>query len=158
MKVHRSPSLLTRAVVGAAAASLLLAACGSDSEEPSGESGSDVGADESLADLVPQEIRDKGTLVIGTDASYAPNELFDEDGETIVGMDVDLFDAVAAKLGLETEWQNAAFDTIIVGVTGGKYDVGVSSFTINEERKQQVNMISYFNAGTQWAAQSGNPD
>jgi len=158
MKVHRSPSLLTRAVVGAAAASLLLAACGSDSEEPSGESGSDVGADESLADLVPQEIRDKGTLVIGTDASYAPNEFFDEDGETIVGMDVDLFDAVAAKLGLETEWQNAAFDTIIVGVTGGKYDVGVSSFTINEERKQQVNMISYFNAGTQWAAQSGNPD
>lgn len=158
MKVHRTPTLLTRALVGAAAASLLLAACGSDSEEPGGDSGSEVEADDSLADLVPEEIRDKGTLVIGTDASYAPNEFLDEDGSTIIGLDVDLFDAVAAKLGLETEWQNADFNTIIVGVTGGKYDMGVSSFTINEERKAQVNMVSYFNAGTQWAVAQGNPD
>jgi polar amino acid transport system substrate-binding protein len=158
MNLPRRPATLTRALVGVAAATLALAACGSDTEEPGGDTGTEVAADDALADLVPQEIRDKGTLVIGTDASYAPNEFLDEDGSTIIGMDVDLFDAVAGKLGLETEWQNADFNTIIVGVTGGKYDIGVSSFTVNEERKAEVNMVSYFNAGTQWAAAQGNPD
>jgi polar amino acid transport system substrate-binding protein len=158
MNLPRRPATLTRALVGVAAATLALAACGSDTEEPGGDTGTEVAADDALADLVPQEIRDKGTLVIGTDASYAPNEFLDEDGSTIIGMDVDLFDAVAGKLGLETEWQNADFNTIIVGVNGGKYDIGVSSFTVNEERKAEVNMVSYFNAGTQWAAAQGNPD
>jgi polar amino acid transport system substrate-binding protein len=152
-----------RCLVGAAALALTLSACGSDGEEDPG-SEPDAGgettaeADDELAAMVPEDIAEKGTLVVGTDASYAPNEFFDTDGETIIGMDVDLFDAVAGKLGLETEWQNADFNTIIVGVDGGKYDVGVSSFTINEDRKAQVNMVSYFNAGTQWAVAEGNPD
>ena len=51
----------------------------------------------------------------------------------------------------------ADFGTIITGVQGKKYDIGVSSFTINDERKQQVTMVSYFNAGTQWATAKGNP-
>jgi polar amino acid transport system substrate-binding protein len=72
-------------------------------------------------------------------------------------MDVDLFNAVAQTLGLKVDWQPAKFDSIITGVQGGKYDVGVSSFTINPQRKQQVNMVSYFNAGTQWATAPGNP-
>lgn len=108
--------------------------------------------------MVPADIREAGKLVIGTDASYAPSEYFDEDGKTIIGMDIDLFDAVAAEMGLEAEYQNADFGTIIGGVDGGKYDLGVSSFTINDERKQEVNMVSYFNAGTQWAVASGNPE
>src|SRR6185436_18661923 len=62
-----------------------------------------------------------------------------------------------AKFGLKAEFQNAGFDTIILGVTSGKYDVGVSSFTINDDRKKQVNMVSYFNAGTQWVVKNGNP-
>jgi polar amino acid transport system substrate-binding protein len=40
-------------------------------------------------------------------------------------------------------------------VTSGKYNIGVSSFTINADREKQVTMVSYFNAGTQWAAKSG---
>jgi polar amino acid transport system substrate-binding protein len=49
-----------------------------------------------------------------------------------------------------------SFDSIILGVGSGKYDIGVSSFTINDERKA-ANMISYFKAGTQWVTQKGNP-
>jgi polar amino acid transport system substrate-binding protein len=45
----------------------------------------------------------------------------------------------------------ADFGSIILGVDSGKYDVGVSSFTINDKRKQQVNMVSY------WAVLKGNP-
>jgi polar amino acid transport system substrate-binding protein len=64
---------------------------------------------------------------------------------------------VAAALGLKTEYVSAKFPDIISAVLSGKYEIGVSSFTINDERKQQVNMVSYFNAGTQWATKKGNP-
>ena len=63
---------------------------------------------------------------------------------------------MAAKLGLQTEGSPSKFADI-PGLQSGKYEAGVSSFTINDERKQQVNMVSYFNAGTQWGTKKGNP-
>ena len=157
----------TLLVAGLATAGLALSACGSSSldtgsssstsSSSSSSSSSGGGVDQALAAKVPQKIKDKGTIVVGSDASYAPNEFLDKDGKTVIGMDVDLFNAVAAKLGLKAEYQNAGFDTIILGVSSGKYDVGVSSFTINDERKKQVNMVSYFSAGTQWVTKKGNP-
>jgi polar amino acid transport system substrate-binding protein len=140
---------------------LVLVGCGSDSlDEGSDSQGGEVetSVDEEAAALVPQEIKDKGTLTVGTDASYAPSEFLAGDGKTIQGFDVDLFTAVAKKLDLDVEFVNAKFDSIITGVQGGKYDVGVSSFTVNPERMEQVNMVSYFNAGTQWASAPGNPE
>lgn len=139
-----------------------LAGCGSDSLDSSdGESEaaapSEVEVDDEVAKLVPAEIKDKGTLNIGSDASYAPNEFLGDDGKTVEGMDVDLFDAAAAKMGLETKWTNAPFDALILGVSSDKYDMAVSSFTINDERKKQVSMISYFDAGTQWVVPKDNP-
>jgi polar amino acid transport system substrate-binding protein len=151
---------------GLAVASLALTACGSDSLDGSSSSSSSTSStsssssasvDPALAAKVPQKIKDAGKIVVGSDASYAPNEFLADDGKTVQGMDVDRFNAVAAKLGLKAEVRNAGFDTIILGVTSGKFDVGVSSFTINDERKKQVNMVSYFNAGTQWAVKKGNP-
>jgi len=139
---------------------LVAAGCGDDGAD-SGSTGTTAGAaptvDEALAAKVPDAIKSDGKVLIGTDASYAPNEFLDADGKTVVGWDVDLFNAVAAKLGLQTEWQSATFDAIIPGVQSGKYEMGISSFTINDERKQQVNMVSYFSAGTQWGAKKGNP-
>ena len=44
----------------------------------------------------PATLKAKGTLVVGVDATYAPNEFLGPDGQTVEGMDVDLFDAVAA--------------------------------------------------------------
>ena len=97
-------------------------------------------------------------IKVGTDASYAPSEFLAGDGKTVQGFDVDVFNAVAAKLGVKAEFQPADFASIITGVQGGKYDIGISSFTINDERKQQVTMVSYFSAGTQWATAAGNPE
>jgi polar amino acid transport system substrate-binding protein len=156
-----------RAILGLAAAAamaLSMAACASESGDDAG-SGSgpapSASADTSLADKVPADIKAAGKLSIGTDSTYAPNEFLDADGKTVVGFDVDLFNAVGQKLGLTTEWQSATFDSIIPGVTTGKYNVGVSSFTINTDRLKEVNMVSYFSAGTQWGAKTGatvNPD
>jgi polar amino acid transport system substrate-binding protein len=148
------------AVVGLALAALTLAACGSDddagTQTDAGEEGTSQ-VDQALADLVPDEISEDGTITIGTDPTYAPNEFLDTDGSTVIGFDVDLFNAVAAKLGLDTEWVASDFSDIIPGVGSAKYEIGVSSFTINAERLETVDMVSYFSAGTQWAVKTGNP-
>ena len=155
----------TRALTLALAAStaLSLTACGSDSLSESSSSSapatsaSAATVDEALVAKLPEKIKSAGKVVIGTDATYQPNEYLDTDGKTVIGMDVELFDAVMAKFGVKTEWVPSAFDSIILGVQSGKYDVGVSSFTINTERLQQATMVSYFTAGTQWVTQKGNP-
>jgi polar amino acid transport system substrate-binding protein len=143
------------------AVTLVAAGCGDDSDTGTGGSTDSTAAapavDEALAAKVPDAIKSDGKLLIGTDPTYAPNEFLDTDGKTVIGFDVDLFNAVAAKLGLKTQWQPSKFADIIPGVQSGKYEAGVSSFTINDERKQQVNMISYFSAGTQWGTKKGNP-
>ncbi len=117
-----------------------------------------VAKDEALAALVPADIASDGKLVVGTDASYPPNEFTAEDGKTIIGMDVDLGTAVAQKLGLTAEFQNSAFDGIIPGIQAGKYEAGISSFSINPERLQTVDMISYYTAGTKMGTLKGNPE
>ena len=153
------------AVTGFVAAGLTLSACGSDSLSSSPGGGSTPtgtaaggGVDQALAAKVPAAIKSAGKIVVGTDPTYAPNEMLGSDGKTVEGFDVSVFNAVAAKLGLKTEYVPAGFGTIILGVTSGKYDVGVSSFTINPERKKQVNMVSYYSAGTQWVVAKGNPE
>jgi polar amino acid transport system substrate-binding protein len=148
-------------VVAASVAALALSACGSSSlsGEPEGGGAPSVSVSENvdLASKLPESIKSAGVIKIGTDASYAPSEFLAADGKTVQGFDVDVFDAVADKFGVKTEWHPADFGSIINGVNGKKYDIGISSFSINEERMKQVNMVSYFNSGTQWATQKGNP-
>jgi polar amino acid transport system substrate-binding protein len=149
-----------RLLVVSVGLALALVACGGNGTKSGGTTtttGAASSVDQALAAKVPAAIKSDGKLLIGTDSTYAPSEFLDTDGKTVIGFDVDLFNAVAAKLGLTTQWTSAKFDAIIPGVQSGKYEVGVSSFTINDERKQQVNMVSYFNAGTQWGTKKGNP-
>jgi polar amino acid transport system substrate-binding protein len=90
------------------------------------------------------------------DASYPPNEYKDANGQAI-GWDVDLFNAVAAKLGLKATYNIASFDTILPNITGGKYDVGVSSFTDTAAREKQVDFVNYYSAGILWASPADKP-
>jgi polar amino acid transport system substrate-binding protein len=114
--------------------------------------------DDALAAQVPESVSADGKIVFGTDASYPPNEFTAPDGTTIVGMDVEIGTAIAQKLGLAAEWQNSAFPGIIPGIEGARYELGMSSFTINDERVQTVDMVSYFIAGTSVGVKAGNPD
>ena len=140
-----------------------LAACGSSSSGGSSastspsSSGASASKDATLAAMVPSSISSKGSLTIGTDASYAPSEFVDTDGKTIIGFDADLAKALGTVLGLKVDLQNAPFDSLVESVKNGKFDLGVSSFTINADREKQVDMVSYFNAGTSWAVEKGNP-
>jgi polar amino acid transport system substrate-binding protein len=162
----RSPIRRTALVaVALTGATVALTGCGGSSSDTAGGGASSsasplpsVAADDALAARVPDSIASDGAIAVGTDTTYAPSEFIAEDGTTIVGFDVDLFTLVAAKLGLKAEFTTAPFDSIIAGVGSGKYEAGVSSFTINPERLDQVNMVSYFNAGTQWSTKKGNPE
>lgn len=152
----------TLLIAGLATAGLALSACGSDSlstttSSSSSSSTTKAAVDQALVAKLPAKIKSAGKVVVGTDATYQPNEYLDTDGKTVIGMDVDLFDAVMARFGVKTEWQSTGFDSIILGVGSGKYDVGVSSFSVNADRMKQATMVSYFKAGTQWVVQKGNP-
>src|SRR4051812_3541564 len=112
-----SPSLRLWGLVAAAAlsaASLSACANNSTSEGASGSSSSSasVQKDDKLAALVPGDIAKRGTLKVGTDPTYAPNE-FKDDNDKIVGFDIDLFNAVSKKLGLKAEYTGSIFDNII---------------------------------------------
>ena len=158
------------AALACAALAVVLAGCGaSGSGTGSSAAPTSAGAaassalptptkDDALAAKVPQSVAADGKIVFGADASYAPNEFTAPDGTTIIGLDVDLGTAIAQKLGLTAEFQNSAFSGIIPGIQGGKYELGMSSFSINPERVQTVDMVSYFSAGTSVGVKSGNPD
>jgi polar amino acid transport system substrate-binding protein len=105
-------------------------------------------ADPKVAALVPSSVKSKGTLSVASDASYAPNEFFAQDGKTVIGMDVDLVKALGAVMGLKVSDQNATFDAIIPDLASGKFDLGASSFTDTKKREQTVDFVDYFIAGT----------
>ena len=118
----------------AAAAGLALAGCGEDTTDTTGTDTESPGAaattDAELAALIPEAVADDGVIVVATDASYTPNEFFAEDNTTLIGMDIDLGTALGDVLGLEVRFENAPFDSI-PGLESGKFELGMSSFTIN---------------------------
>lgn len=143
----------------AAAAAILLTGC-VDNSTPStgggtgGTGGSEVAVDDAAAALLPDAIAERGTLIVGTDPTYAPNEFKDDSGQPI-GWGIEIAAAVAAKLGLDVEYQVSKFDNIIPSITGGKVDIGESSFTDTVEREKQVDFVNYYEAGIQWASAAG---
>lgn len=143
----------------AAASAMALTGCSSSGGNKAGSgAGSglpNVSKDAAIASSVPAAIASKGTLQVGVDATYAPNEYKDAN-DHIVGFDIDLFNAVSKVLGLKANYVSSNFDNIIPGIVGGKYDVGVSSFTDNSEREKQVDFVTYYSAGIQFVAPKGS--
>ena len=112
---------------------------------------------DSVAALVPQAVKDRGSLRNGASTDYPPAEYRASDGQTPIGYDVDLVKALAKVMGLkEGTTTHAEFPTIIPAL-GTKFDIGASSFTITAERLAQVNMVSYVEVGSAYAVAAGNP-
>ncbi|ERK69961.1 ABC transporter substrate-binding protein [Leifsonia aquatica] len=144
----------------AAVAALALTGC-VDNSTPSSSGTStssaaavDVKKDDALAASLPEKIKSAGKLVVGMDNTYPPNEYKDDNSQP-VGWEVDLTNAIAAKLGVKVEFAIAKFDNIIPSVAGGKDDFGMSSFTDTTEREQQVDFVNYYSAGILWASAKG---
>jgi ABC-type amino acid transport substrate-binding protein len=118
---------------------------------PSDDSGGPVPA---IAATLPADIKNSGRLTVGVNVPYAPNEFKNSAGD-IVGFDVDLINAVAKTLGLVPEYREFLFEDIIPTVQRGELNVGMSSFTDTLARQQQVDFVTYFEAGTLWAQRKG---
>jgi polar amino acid transport system substrate-binding protein len=152
-----SMSKLIARVGAPALAVLVLAGCGSSSSTTSTASTASA-TNAAVAAQVPAAIKAKGTLVIGTEAQYAPNEFLASDGKTVIGMDADLMTALGGVMGLKVSFVNSNFEAIIPGLASGRYDLGASSFTDTKEREKVVNFVDYFTAGISfYAKSSANP-
>ncbi|MGH7292333.1 MAG: transporter substrate-binding domain-containing protein, partial [Myxococcota bacterium] len=99
---------------------------------------------DSIAALVPQAIRDRGTLrVTGNVGSTPPLGFYATDNATIVGSDVDVAHLVGDTLGLKVEDSNADWAQNFVRIDSGEVDVFISNVTVTEERKEKYDFSTY---------------
>ena len=136
----------------------VLAACGSSKKSTTStpSPAPTNAANPAIEALVPAAIKAKGTLVVASDASYAPNEFIAPDGHTVIGMDPDLMRAIAALMGLKVKVENITFGSIIPGMLAHKFDVGASSFTVTKARQKQVDFVSYLDVGQAFLTKAGS--
>jgi polar amino acid transport system substrate-binding protein len=93
--------------------------------------------DEAARALLPEELRVKGVLTAAMPLDFEPYNYLDENNEQ-VGLDVDIFKAVAEVLGLKPQIERLAFASVIPAVSGGRVDVGMSSMGILDTRLKQI--------------------
>jgi polar amino acid transport system substrate-binding protein len=146
-------SRLIRSSLAAASAlsiALIAAGCSSPSSDASSTdaAGSSALAATDLTELLPADVVERGYITVAGDASYPPIGFIDEDGETMVGLDADMAAALGKALGVEFRKENASFDSIIPGIQGAKYDVGMSWINDTEVRREVVDFIDYSQDGS----------
>lgn len=158
------------AAVGAiaVAGALLITGCG-DQTKDNGSGSSDTASTSAapLADKLPQSIRDKGVIKVGSDIAYAPVEFKDDSGK-VVGIDPDLAAAMGKQLGVTFEFENGTFDTLITGLRSKRYDIAMSAMTDTKDRQEGidaktgkkvgegVDFVDYFTAGVSIYTKKGD--
>jgi ABC-type amino acid transport substrate-binding protein len=119
------------AIIISAAMVMTLFACGS-SQTDSSTSTSD----------------EKETYTVATEATYPPFESTEEDG-TLVGVDIDLMEAIAEDQGFEIEWVNMAFDSLFPALNSGNADIVAAAVSSNPERAENADFSDgYYESGS----------
>ncbi|MFB7527667.1 ABC transporter substrate-binding protein [Streptomyces sp. NPDC056178] len=148
----------------AVAGTLLLTACGDQTKNGSGPAKTTGSA---AADLLPQEIKAKGVIKVGSDIAYPPVEFKDKSGKT-VGIDPDIGAALGKELGVTFQFENGTFDTLITGLRSKRYDLAMSSMTDTKDRQEGVDpdtkkkvgegvdFVDYFKAGVSIYTRKGD--
>ncbi len=124
------------------AASLILAACGGSDDDKATEEL--ITANVSCKDLgveAPARIKSAGKFIVASDLTYAPMEFVRPGTTEAIGADIDLARCIADAWGVTLEVQNTSFDAIIPALTSRKVDVIMSSMSVTDERKQQVDFV-----------------
>ncbi len=126
----------------------MLAGCGSsDSSESDSNTGTASGsASSTVSDAGVTTIND-GVLTMATNATFPPYEYYD--GDDIVGIDVEIAQAIADKLGLELKVDDMEFNSIINAIQQGKADVALAGMTVTPEREENVNFSETYATGIQ---------
>ena len=88
------------------------------------------------------------TLVMGTNASFPPYEFVDDNGK-IVGIDAEIAQAIAEKLGYKLEIRDMEFDSLLTAVESKAIDFALAGMTVTDERLLQVNFSDTYATGVQ---------
>lgn len=88
-----------------------------------------------------------GVLTMGTNAAFPPYEY--KEGDQVVGIDAEIAQALADKLGLKLEILDMDFASLITAIQAGKVDISLAGMTVTEERKQNVDFTDSYATGVQ---------
>lgn len=89
----------------------------------------------------------KEVLVMATNAEFPPYEY--REGDAVTGIDAEIAQLIADKLGMELKIEDVAFESIIPGVQSGKYDFGMAGMTVTEDRLKDVIFSDSYATGVQ---------
>ncbi len=154
------------ALVAFAVLAITMAACGSSSDGNSpaasasagGFDVSQVKADAALNAMLPDAIKSVGTIRVATNIPYPPWEMYTEVGsKQATGIDYDLSQALAAKLGVKASFDQTPFDSIIPALLAGKEDMVMASMFDNKERQAQLDFVDYATDGYGILVPKANP-
>lgn len=109
-----------------------LAACGSKKTTEETTAAGTTAAAETTAAATTQAADGSDTLIVGTEAGFAPYEYME--GDKVVGIDMDIAQAIADALGKKLEIKNMDFDGALVAVQQGKVDLVAAGVSVNEDR------------------------
>src|SRR4051812_2729524 len=119
--------------------------------------GINVAKDNAIASAAANAVGQSGQISFASDATYPPMEFFSKDNSsTVIGADADIAKALGQIMGLQANVQNTPFDSILPGLTAGKYDVGLSSFTDTVDRQKTNDFVDYAQAGTSFYASTSS--
>lgn len=107
--------------------------------------------------LLPDELEDGGTLRVAIPTNEPPTQFYREGTQDMTGINPDIARLLAGALGLDLDIEVTTFDTIIPGMSAGRYDLTVSSMTPTEERMEQLDFVDYVQMGSALAVPAGNP-
>ena len=94
-------------------------------------------------------------LVVGTESTYPPFEMRDSSGE-LVGFDIDLVNAIGQKLGMQVQWQDMSFDSLIPSLLTNKIQLIAAGMTATPERMQVIDFTSpYYSSADAWLTCDG---
>ncbi|RLP91322.1 ABC transporter substrate-binding protein [Micromonospora sp. CV4] len=146
-------------VIGLVTISIAATGCGRSTSGQTPQSGgaASVAADAKAADLVPADIKAKGSLRVATAEGYPPMEMYKAGTQDLTGVDPELAAAIAGRLGLKLEITNASFPGLIPGLQADRWDLAMSSMSDTEERRKAVDFVDYFQAGGSIMVAKGNP-
>jgi polar amino acid transport system substrate-binding protein len=117
---------------------------------------SHAAVDEAARALLPDDIKQKGTLVVAMPLDFEPFNYLDEKNEQ-TGLDVDMIRAIGDKLGLKVDIQRIGFASMIPGVSGGRVDAAMSAMGILPARLQLVSFVRYGHFSNGLVVRKGNP-
>ena len=131
-----------------------LAACGAKTETPAATTAPAAAAETTAAaadtEAPAAEVKtiEAGKLIMSTNASFPPYEMIADDG-SFEGIDVEVADAIAKKLGLELEVDDMDFDAALLAVQQNKSDIVMAGVTVTDDRKLVMNFTDSYATGVQ---------